>query len=96
MKKKGGEGDFPWLKKTGKSCARLCYHKPPKPIDFILAFASSFLPMEQKSPREFQVVEETTRREVRVRGGMQTGPTLAFHNVCSLLITKICVKEAEN
>ena len=51
FKKGGGCSESFHDKKTGKHCARLCYYKPPKPTDFILASASSLFPMEQKSPR---------------------------------------------
>ena len=51
FKKGGGCSEIFHDKKTGKHCARLCYYKPPKPTDFILASASSLFPMEQKSPR---------------------------------------------
>lgn len=31
-----------------------------------------------------------------VRRDMQSDLAVAFHNVCSLLVIKICVREAEN
>ena len=85
----GGEWEFPWLKKTGKHGARLCYHKPPKPTDFILASASSLFPMEQKSPR----VSGGWKYYMKgVRGKRRDANAVAFPRVCSQMITQFRVR----
>lgn len=67
----------------------LCYHKPPKPTDFILASASSLFPMEQKSPR----VSGGWKYYMKgVRGQRREANAVAFPRVCSRLITQICVR----